>query len=483
MNDLFSNHEKLYISSKFSKEFGPGSKRSSLTILQAPLQKEQQQHPQSPLFELTPSQSNQSSGADGTAIEYYQRELLLMKNELDFSNYMQQLNKFQYAKLKLKMNRVIREADLYSQSTGHRDNLLKISHLETTCKSLGEALQALHLEMDSSRTNNQDEIVKLLECQRQLTEEKIELQKKYKIVHDELEDQKAKSESLFKLLLPEKDLEINNLKLNQREMQSQLLAMQKEASVGGETVTPIPTDYFNRGASLELNESERTIHNLKTENLMANERIQNLTKEISKLQDFIDTSKKSYELQISGLKHEIGINASTFVGQYERKIQELSSTILKYEGLLDAKNSKIVQLSTSRPITIPENATGIVIQPSVSTMSAIPGALTSHMGQIAPQFQTRFSTGTATTTKSANFDLESKGRSNSRSNSSIDTTSSPPHGSVTPSGMQPHPQVFHLANDFHQPSMPPRTNSSASSNVQPIVKGRGGYQKRSKKFM
>ena len=36
----------------------------------------------------------------GTAIDFYQRELLLYKNELEFSSYMKHLNKFYYLKLK-----------------------------------------------------------------------------------------------------------------------------------------------------------------------------------------------------------------------------------------------------------------------------------------------------------------------------------------------------------------------------------------------
>ncbi|CAH2350501.1 hypothetical protein CLIB1423_01S11540 [[Candida] railenensis] len=494
LNELFSTHEKLYIASPKYSSVGSTTVATTTAVTNANASKRSSYTLQSPtvsnfdkstdIYPFNSQQSQQSQ--DGTAIDFYSRELLLMKNELDFSNYLQQLNKFKYAQLKLKMNRLLREADLHFQSAENKNNLLKIKNLQETCVSFSETIQQLQKEFEAASAKNRSEIIDLLSKQKIIHEENNDLKIKCSAVNSQLQDYKTNLEELVQKIIPEKDIEIERLRkksqidlIDNHTLPSTPSTLPSPGS-SREISTPVVDGYFDKSPSLELSEQEKKIHGLRTEVLMANEKNAQLNAEIIKLQDLFDINSKSYEQKIASLKHEINSNASSYLGQYERKIQDLSAAILKYEGLIETKNTKILQLSTSRPISIPLAAAAAAAESQVRTSIPI-----HHQQQSNQQISHHFNSRLPSTGTSANYDIDT----NTRSNSSVDTMPSSPHpnsGIMTPHSMSQQQQQ-QQQHQFQYPTVaqgpPPRTNSSTSANLQPIVKGRGGYQKRAKKLM
>lgn len=493
LNELFSTHEKLYIAAPKYSSVGSTTVAATAAVTNANASKRSSYTLQSPTVlnfdkstELYPFSSQQShQSLDGSAIDFYLRELLLMKNELDFSNYLQQLNKFKYAQLKLKMNRLLREADLHFQSAENKNNLLKIKNLQESCVAFSETIQQLQKDFETASAKSRSEIIELLSKQKIIHEENNDLKIKWSAANSQLQEYKTNLEEMVQKIIPEKDIEIERLKKRSQfeSMDNQTLPSTPSTlpSPGSnrEVSTPVVDGYFDKSPSLELSEQEKKIHGLRTEVLMANEKNAQLSAEIIKLQDLFDINSKSYEQKIASLKHEINSNASSYLGQYERKIQDLSAAILKYEGLIETKNTKILQLSTSRPISIPLAAAAAAAESQMRTSIPI-----HHQQQSTQQNPHQFNSRLPSIGTSANYDIEV----NTRSNSSVDTMPSSPHpnsGIMTPHLMSQQQQQ---QQQFQYPAValqgaPPRTNSSTSANLQPIVKGRGGYQKRAKKIM
>ncbi|KAL7662409.1 Uncharacterized protein ABC855_g4656 [[Candida] zeylanoides] len=364
----------------------------------------------------------ESDSADGTAIDFYQRELLLMKNELDFANYMQQLSRYQYARLRLKA-RADRGGGGSGSGAASREQALKIRLLEERCRALEQTI-----ELDAAEASRaKAELAALRASNKNLELETRSLERQHAAVqHDLHECQHTLAQATREL--PQRDAEISRL---EAQLRHSALGTHADArsSAASRLVTPRPATpqddgYFGRRAttaSLEPSEHERTVHGLRTEVLLANERIAALSGDVGRLQDLLDLNTRDYQQQLASLKRELASNAATYMAQYERKIQELSATILRYEGLLEAKNAKIVQLSTSKPISIP-------------------------VSRPMPQAQPPPPADTP------------------RSHSSADTMSSHSRYAPVP------------------PAAPPPVVRTSSA-VQPIIKGRGGYQRRAKKYM
>lgn len=382
LHDLFASHERLYLAA----------------IKGAP----------------------ESNLADGTAIDFYQRELLLMKNELDFANYMQQLSRYQYARLRLKAR--ADRGDGAAAAAGS-EQALKVRLLEQRCCALEQTIELDAAEALQARA----EAAALKALNKHLELELRLLERRHETARHELQERQHTLAQVTREL-PQRDAEISRLEAQLRHMALGTHA-DARSSAASRLVTPRPATpqddgYFGRRgttASLEPSEHERTVHGLRTEVLLATDRIAALSSDVGRLQDLMDLNTRDYQQQLALLKRELASNAATYMAQYERRIQELSTTILRYEGLLEAKNAKIMQLSTSKPISIP-------------------------VSRPMPQAQPPPPADTP------------------RSHSSADTMSL--HSRYVPVPLAAPPPVV-------------RTSSA----VQPIIKGRGGYQRRAKKYM
>ncbi|KAG2734403.1 hypothetical protein G9P44_002409 [Scheffersomyces stipitis] len=423
-------------------------------------------------FTMISTQTLQNNGSthNGTALDFYQRELLLMKNELEFSSYMKHLNKFQYIRLKLKMNKLQREANLHFQSIEHKNNISLIKSLKEECDTLKDSLKSINSEMEDLKSGHKSKIFDLSEKIIELQEENSELRLRLDDLSGENRSINSGFNTIVNEVVPEKDFEIENLKMRLQELELNNVEFKKQIE-HFEGENSAKRDIVDKNHDLSI--QEKKIYSLKEELLLVSDKNQKLAAELAKAQDMYESIVRTYENKLSSSKFDLNENVNSFTAHFEKKIQELSTTILRYEALLEEKNSKIMQLSSSKPISIP-------------------GAASSGVNTIYNR-----SSKSTTRIPSTPGDINDMHGEKGRSNSSLESGTPPP--SRVPIGVQQHPSqqsqfTYPHLNQVgaHAPPQPPAAIPRFSANLvptvgtssqQPIIRGRGGYQKRSKKHM
>ena len=384
----------------------------------------------------------------GTAIDFYQRELLLYKNELEFSSYMKHLNKFHY--LKLRQNDITKEQD---------SNLNNCDEF----KKLLEEARVKMLKLSDDYNRERDILVLKLE---ELKSEKQELMLNLEDARMKTSTEIDKYIELVTEILPTKDYEIESLKLKLIIIEKDLKDLQKSTK-----------DVGSNGYSVENEAKEydsNTVYELKTKLQLANERYEHTMQELKSSREEYKKMIKKYEDKLATSKLNLHDNLNSFTREHEKTIQEMSTTILKYENLLEERNVKIMQLSSSKPISIPIHA--------------------------------RASTSSSKLARNDSYDHISNTSSSPPGTTHISIpipVSAPdplPHQHTTPnfpSTPAQHQQFHHQHNSQFHPNTPAhyaphfaRNNSAPVVNTSqqqaqavPIIRGRGGYQKRSKKLM
>ena len=479
LSDMFSAHEKLYVFSSKSNDpkldsnipareqssnSNPSNDKLKYELLQRPVTSPTTSlettsvHRKSisgTMSNMTTSDSSQvqdnnisNNNSQHGAIEYYHRELLLMKNELEFSNYLRDLNKTHYIRLKLKLNKLSKQTCLHDQSIDHKNNTLKIDSLKLGYNTLNESLKELKLQLSESRAKFKDENSILFSKIKDLENENYRLQTDLKNATSEQQLLSGNLNHSIQVVLPEKEIEINRLKTELHELEQMNETLNQEIKLVAERNALKDTKHLDEthaSSNFNLSEQEKQIFNLKNDILMLNDKNLKISQELIKAQDLYDAAIKSYESKLSSSKSDLSKSISTFTSQYERKIQELTAIILKYEGLLDEKNSRIAQFSTSKPIEINNVKYNDVTK--------------------------------ATNDKSYDMSIQQ-----ARNNASQEFYELESRGRETPTSIegmysgQPDHAVLHQ-NYISSSHFPPQAP------VTPIVRGRGGIQKRSKKHM
>ncbi|KAG7661365.1 uncharacterized protein J8A68_005157 [[Candida] subhashii] len=410
---------------------------------------------------LSTSRNNEKiiiPSGNGSAIDYYQRELLLFKNELEFSSYLKHLNKFQYVKLRLRLNKL--KQDVSSRNTTTQDHEIGYTSLEEAYGTMNGVLEGVREELAVMKVEHQGQIDLLNKRLEQVLAEKQELMRKYEEDVGERKGMSEKYRRLIEVVVPEKNCEIENLRVRIRYLEDNIKELNQKL---------VSTD-MNSGkmtkevSTSNLTDQDEVIFNLKTEMLAMKEKYHKVSQELQKSNHLYEAMIKKYENKLASSKLHLNENLDSFTYQYDKKIQNLSTTILKYENLLEEKNAKILQLSSSKPISIPN--------PINNT----------------PKLSYRMDDA---------FDHITN-RSHSNSSESTSPPSGHPHGMFPPAPIVNYqhyqPQVFRSSGSSGGvPIINPQSlaataatanaNANANANAVPIMRGRGGYQKRSKKHM
>lgn len=435
VKDLFTTHEKLY-NSKMNEDYDVPSLLSEKGLKTQPsmasvdTSKEIVFSQGSILSPPLESKKNQ-----GSIIDFYHRELLLLKNEIEFSSYMKHLNKFQYIKLKLKMDKLMKDKNQgkfkYDQLIIDHDQLVKsFEDLKVQFDEVSKTLDFEKQQLTSKFLLAQSERNELEDKVLEVTNQNKHLDSELKNLANEL---RSKSEEIISLKNDHKVLdneynlvlkEIEHLKINDK----------------GQAQEPVKEDF-------KLNEQEREIFDLKKDNAVKLQKISELEQLLKETKSSLESTIKSYESKLNGNKNEIAYQLNTFNNQTDKKIQELSSTLLKYENLIEEKNLKIAQLSTSRPISIP----GSSFSSEISRHPQMPPMQQRNLNDNPMDF----------------YELSNRQNSNSSGESLNNHLpyNTPP---LQPGMMKSYPMM---------------ANNLSSQLTPPIIKGRGGYQKRSKRHM
>lgn len=433
LDDLYSVHEKMY---------GP-SDQGSLQILKATSSattsiETMAVHNSNLKPEMSETKEPSSAVDDGRG--FYHRELTILANELEFSNYMRHVTTMQYVELKLKMNELQREN--YAREG-------ELAEVERGAKVEKEPKN----EMDNSRETSAERSVfdtKVLVDQLEaLGGEKAALKTKLEEIEQKHKLLQQSVDTDFLGVLASKEKEIAELKRK----------MNNPAPVAAnEHILPVFGPSSRAGTPLDVAASgkEKRIFDLHTELGLKEEENRRLATELVQVKLTLDTQTKSYETRLSASKLALSESVGKYSLQYEKRIQELSAVILRYEGLLDERNTRIKQLSSLKPIMIPTSTT--VKEP-------LPMGTFSH-DRMMDDYPRRRGPGDY---MGDGFDPGMHSGAREHSNSSLESRSSAGHRE----GVLQKPPTS-------------RYNSSSSAYTQPsapAIKGRGGIQKRSKMKM
>ncbi|KAI5966205.1 uncharacterized protein KGF55_000514 [Candida pseudojiufengensis] len=348
------------------------------------------------------------------AIDFYQRELLLFKNELEFSSYMKHLNKFHY----LRMN----QRDV-TETTGNYN----------------EELSAVISELRKENLKNKEEFIRqrdiLIDKIDDLNKEKAELTQTYLNFKKQTEIQVQNYTKMVEEIIPDKDYKIESLK-------SKLSILENEEP---KIETKIIKEQF------DTSDYEKQIYSLKTQIQLINNELNNSIQENKTWQLKYDEIIKQNEINLSKTKLSINENLSSFTSNYDKKNQELKTILIKYEKLIEEKNNKILQLSSSKPIPIQRSISGLRHE-SVSSLNS-----------------------------SIRNDEYSYNREQNSGGININDELIYNTNHQTPAPIQQMMRKNEKSIGFNSNSN--NNNNSSNTDALPIMRGRGGLQKRTKKMM
>lgn len=426
LEELYDTHEKMY---------APND-QGSLQI-QRPTSSATTSIETKAVQSVVKAESSESKEHLGSVDEggrgFYHRELTILANELEFSNYMRHVTTMQYIDMRLKLNQL------------QRDTYIKeLSNLEEMPKVVSDKKES------PSQANNVD-VKALVDQLEVLGLEKSELERKLKDLEKTYSFLQNNVDDTFSSIVPKREAEIAELKRQLEERKVSDVPKEKpiEFEPPSEDGTPV---------NIASSEKEKRIFELQTELEVSKDLNGKLTSDLVELKQTLDTQVKSYEARLATSKQALSESVGKYSLQYEKKIQELSAVILRYEGLLDERNSRIKQLSSLKPITIPATA---------EVTDAIPiGTYRANDRTIDPFAYRRHERGAADLVGEG-IDTRGHGVPRDRSNSSLESQSSASH------------------RDSYPQQKPPTSRYNSSTSVftlptTPIIKGRGGLQKRSK---
>ncbi|KAM3124469.1 hypothetical protein CJJ07_003435 [Candidozyma auris] len=432
--ELFSAHEKLYRMSS--------TRRNSL--------QSELQNPQvaSGNFQTTTKSAStllneqlkgkkdeEQTVSKGSSLDFYQRELLLYKNEIEFILYMKELYKLSCIKLKIHNGELRRslEKEGFKSSPKNADSK---SH------------NALLIALEELQKSSQTKLASAKAENVSLSKRIIEIQSEIKILHGQLNDvQSIKDAALA-------DLEVYKLSAGEMEVELERLKLKEKAESAKSEPQPYPkaqSSSPSNEATPFISEHEAELHSLHVELEMARSETSSLERKLKDAEEKMDLTVRGYEKQIANMKLDIGESVRKEVGHYLRKIQELESAIMKYSTSIEEKNILIQQLSTSKPIKIPGGRESEYVSSPVKPRN-IP---------VPPRHNRAYEIGTPDQRGGRNmqeyFDTRSSSGTSMRSSTSAQSVQINP---------RPHTAMYRS----------PTTTSI------PVIKGRGGYQKRSKKM-
>ncbi|PVH15460.1 uncharacterized protein CXQ87_003301 [Candidozyma duobushaemuli] len=426
VSDLFSAHEKLYKMSTTRRnsvqqdlqnpQVATGNFQATSKSASALLNEQ-----------LKGKNNEEVSSSKGGALEFYQRELLLCKNELEFTIYMKYLNKLNYIKLKTQMSELSRKlAEAITSSPSEQSKTKNTENLRSSLEELQASSKAALMHSQAETAKLSERVVELQKSLEAVTLALTQSRDENEVLQNDYDTYKQSVESI--------EAELRGLKIKQTAD-----ANKSRIHTYPETSSPFITEH------------EEELQNLRTELEMARSQNHTIQREVRDLEEKLDLTVRGYEKQVASLKLDLGGAVREQVRHYERRIQELNTTIMKYATSIEEKNNMIVQLSTSKPIKIPGGRDMQESESSPVKPRNIP----------VPSRQNR------------NFEYDTPDQRTSRNMQDFFETRSSSGSSMRSSASA----------QLAQPSTRPQAiyRSPTTSSI-PIIKGRGGYQKRSKRM-
>ncbi|CCG22248.1 hypothetical protein CORT_0B05400 [Candida orthopsilosis Co 90-125] len=364
-----------------------------------------------------PPQSNLNElNANGTIIDFYQRELLLFKNELEFSSYMKHLNKFHYLKVK-------------DEASEDDDNVRSIPIQRNEENAFVKMIDNIKNEWEGKQQDFNRQYDLLTAKIKQLESEKENLSMQLLTLRQSTETNVKEYDELVKSVIPNKDYEIEQLKLKLKtsELEEQKL----------HTNTYEHTNNATTGTIKELMTTQKSledqIYNYKMEHQVLNQQIVQLEQENKELQTRFNSMISQYEAKLEKSKLSLSETLASLTTPFEKKITELQAVIHKYQTLLEEQTRNKLTSSSSGA-----SGTGSVPIPIIRQNSS---------------------------NSSGDYSF---GHDNSHGNNTMPSRSMAPIQQMVRNGSGKISTGLNNAND---------------GDSLPLMRGRGGLQKKTRKFM
>ncbi|VEU21679.1 DEKNAAC102641 [Brettanomyces naardenensis] len=278
--------------------------------------------PESGIFQVT------SAEAGGRAIDFYQRELLILINELDFAEYVRNLS---IANAKKARGQIVRlNMELEDMET------LKLRNAELT-----REVELLR-KQDSSQVGppkvDNESLVHLLGANKSLKAQVEELRSTCELLTEKYKKLEIDSRlSIEKATNQER--EVVNLRDTNSVLVKENITLKEQADVDSE-------DQLSVSVSESLNSNEKEIYLLKRENETLQSELNTKSKELAGKQAECSGEPK-VEKAIADSRLE------KYIAHYQKTLADYKQTIKDLEAEIQTKDSAISELHTSQPINIP----------------------------------------------------------------------------------------------------------------------------------
>ncbi|ODQ82917.1 hypothetical protein BABINDRAFT_5811 [Babjeviella inositovora NRRL Y-12698] len=272
------------------------------------------------------------SRPEENSVPYYEREILIMHNELQFSALRDEISK----ETEMKLQAIIR-SDSYT-IRNLRAQLSTGAVASSAIGDLNQALSSVKAKLLQARTS-----------ENALLNRNKDLLDKVRSLETQIEGLDIENEALTKSISALKDvLDPKEVCISKLEMGLQGLRKELEA----EKEKKLASDGEPGRTRNEVNGSEHQLFKAENENKRLEAHIESLKSEIRGLQKPQNDSESSISRP-----EKAPLHINKIIQSYELKVQDLHNLNSKYESLIGEKNERILQLSTTRPISIPGGTT------------------------------------------------------------------------------------------------------------------------------
>ncbi|ANZ73390.1 BA75_01039T0 [Komagataella pastoris] len=288
-------------------------------------------------------------------VSFYLREILLAKNELDFTLHINQLLEAECELLKINLSEMVTIRD-QNRFLADMNEVLRLQQSKAS-----EQITRLLGEKERFQNDFNSLVTRILQQSNELKERELKLVETHQSNHAEIGDLNYRLEKLCNIIEP-KELEVEQLKKKLR-IASIPLSQDKLKYSSNTSTASLHQEGNTTNLKQEKSESSSRFLELKTEAMRLNAENQTLRAELeeSKTQAIAEASRfKEAMMSVQNeesVKNKLKIN--DIVYNYEFKNQELQILIRELHNTIREKDMKLSQLTTTQPINIPRSSISV----------------------------------------------------------------------------------------------------------------------------
>lgn len=331
--DLLNERERFYSFDLISSSHVP----DELGKRQAHLSPTYQDHITNQISGANEKSINSATNNGTMAPGYCTREVLLLKNELEFNVFLK--NNAANALMEVGPRNVITHNHNDASNIANELSSLRASYL-----ALSNDFSSRNLQFDEEARRLKNSNTVLMNKVTSLEKETTRLQQELNYSENHLADITLKYEELTRDKIVSMRGEIDLLKNKLYESNSELKTLKEK---------PLSTSLRfqeQKHQAIREGETDKLIYALQNEISVLTEKNTKLTQSAKMVEAEYQAKIRHLEDKLNNYKGELASELKSLTFQSERKIQDLTKTMQKYDSFIEEKNNKILQLSTSKKI-------------------------------------------------------------------------------------------------------------------------------------